>query len=250
MNWTEQYFDEDYFTLYENNLTEDRTRRETSFLLESVFNENTKRILDMPCGYGRHSASLAAEGCTVHGIDASDVMLAEAQRFKETLPEEVQTRLTYEKGDMREYSGEGAFDAALSLFSSLGYFDTASENEQVVANLCASVQKGGIVVIDVRNPIYDLLDFSRTNWERVDERNGVAIVQTLDPKSMVHTLTYHYKINGKPREKTGIFRHYTLPELQDMLARHGCEVEETFGNFKGDPYSSETKRMIVVAKRR
>src|SRR5262249_55569831 len=37
-------------------------------------------LLDVPCGYGRHTVPLAAAGYHVMGVDRSEVLLAEARR--------------------------------------------------------------------------------------------------------------------------------------------------------------------------
>ncbi len=250
MHWTEEYFDEDYFSLYEGNLTAERTQKQVSFLIDHVFDATTQHILDMPCGYGRHDELLAKAGYMVHGIDASESMLQRANHSKELLPSDVQKRLSYETADMREYAKEGAFDAALNLFSSLGYFRTNAENERVVANICTSVREGGKVVIDVRNPVRDVVAFSNTQWRQVDVYDSFEAEQMLDPVTMQHTLTYRYVKSGQPREKTGSWRHYFFPELHDMLDRYGCSVEKVFGNFEGEAYAPESPRLIIVARKR
>lgn len=249
-SWRDDFFGEDYLFLYEPRLTAERTVYEIDFLIKHALPDGPGSILDMPCGFGRHAALLAEKGYAVHGIDNSSAMISLAEERRKQLSPQIQKLLTYEQQDMRTYYAEGKFDAALSLFSSLGYFETAQENASYIGNLCRSLHTDGTLIIDVRNPIRDIIDFSRTNWRQEETKDGVRTVQELDPISLRHSLTYHYESEGVAKEKTATWRHYLLPELADMLAGNDCVVEKTFGNFKGETYGPESGRLIVVAKRR
>src|SRR5438445_13281208 len=47
----------------------ERTRQEVDGLVELLALQANQRILDCPCGYGRHSLALASRGFQVVGID-------------------------------------------------------------------------------------------------------------------------------------------------------------------------------------
>jgi SAM-dependent methyltransferase len=248
MQWTDEYFDEDYLFLYKSRLTSERTKREVDFLIKYAFDFSTKNILDMPCGYGRHAELLAERGYIVHGVDASEVMLKVAKENRSKLSIDVQNRLSYQRADMRTFRALDKFDAALNLFTSFGYFDSASENELVLKNLCMSVKKGGIVVLDIRNLARDIAELSKTGWTRETTEDEITIVQKLDPDSFKFTLTYKYQKDGEQKERTAVFKEYSIKTPIALFEKHGCKVEKTFGNFKGDAYTSESWRLIVVAK--
>lgn len=249
-DWRDEFFGEDYLFLYEPKLTSKRTDFEINFLIKNALSVNSKSILDVPCGFGRHSEIFAEKGYVVHGIDSSETMIKAAEERRGNLSTAAQKRLTYEQADMRSFDANERFDVALSLFSSLGYFENGKENESYIANLCSSVHTQGVVVIDIRNPIRDLIDFSKTDWKQNETQDEIQITQNFNPISLYHTITYHYQHNGMVREKTAKWRHYFLPELSDILVRYGCTIEKTFGNFKGERYNPESHRLIVVARRR
>ena len=72
-------------------------------------------VLDAPCGFGRHSVPLARAGYRVVGADRSQVLLDEAAARRRRRPKLVQA-------DYRELPfADASFDAALNLFSSIGY---------------------------------------------------------------------------------------------------------------------------------
>src|SRR3954447_12472914 len=74
-------------------------------------------LLDVPCGFGRHSIPLARAGYRVTGVDRAAALLDEARRRSagERWPKFV-------RADYRELPfPEASFDGAVNLFTSLGY---------------------------------------------------------------------------------------------------------------------------------
>ena len=126
--WWEEYFDESFIALYRDFLTPERTAREIAGLREMVRPEPGAQILDLACGWGRHSVALAEAGFRVTGMDLSETLLRAARGRAE------QARVSVEwvRGDMREVPFEGRFDLVLSLFSSLGYFLSDEEDLRVL----------------------------------------------------------------------------------------------------------------------
>src|SRR5688572_20947106 len=74
-------------------------------------------LLDVPCGFGRHCVPLARAGYRVTGVDRSGALLEEARRRAggERWPKFVQA--DYRVLPLKDAS----VDAALNLFTSLGY---------------------------------------------------------------------------------------------------------------------------------
>jgi hypothetical protein len=64
---------EDYLYLYRDALTKDRTGKELEFLVEKLELKSPIKILDLACGYGRHS--LAKLGHQITGVDVTQGFL-------------------------------------------------------------------------------------------------------------------------------------------------------------------------------
>jgi len=248
-DWLKDYFDEDYLYLYKTRLGSERTSFEVDFLIQRVFDQETRQILDIPCGFGRHAELLAQRKYIVKGVDNSKLMIQEASKRLSKLSKGIQKRLDYEISDMRVFSKPDSFDAVLNLFTSFGYFENSKENKMVLENLCISAKVGGIVVLDIRNLALDITEFSSSNWTRESKIDDVTVVQKLDPISYRHTLTYRYQKEGKKKEKVAVFQEYSLSEIKMMFKENNCVVEKTFGNFRGESYTPESQRLIVVARR-
>ena len=101
------------------------------------------RVLDLGCGPARHAVVLAQNGFAVTGVDRSDFLLSKARERTAGLDVELV------RSDMRDFVRAGAFDLALSLFTSFGYFETREEDLAVLRNVRASLKQGGVLVMDV-----------------------------------------------------------------------------------------------------
>src|SRR5690348_12730576 len=116
--WWQTYFGSQYLLEYEPLFALERDRREVARLMDLLGLPSGARVLDVPCGQGRHAHLLAEAGFDVDGLDYSAELLAHA-RGRGTGP-----RLRYTRGDMRRLPPRwtGRFDAVVNLFTSFGFF--------------------------------------------------------------------------------------------------------------------------------
>ena len=76
------------------------------------------RVLDAPCGFGRHSIPLADAGYDMVGVDLSADQLREARARAGS-----RDNPALVEGDLRQLPfADAEFDCALNLFSSIGYW--------------------------------------------------------------------------------------------------------------------------------
>src|SRR6185436_14188637 len=123
------YFDSQYLREYEPLFNPIRDRREVARMIDVLQLPVGARVLDCPCGQGRHAHLLAEAGYDVDGLDYSRELLGHAKR-RGTGP-----NLRYTRGDMRALPGKwkGKFDAVVNLFTSFGFFTDPKDDERVIA---------------------------------------------------------------------------------------------------------------------
>ena len=131
-HWTEQIFiDSSDLFMLDMEAGIERAKQDCQGIrriLESNGVVEGSRLLDVPCGIGRHSVELAAMGYQVVGVDFSEPFLGRARSRAEE--EGVAEQCTFVHGDMRELASvlkEDEFDAALNLFTSIGYYDEKTD---------------------------------------------------------------------------------------------------------------------------
>src|SRR5438132_14330299 len=127
-HWTEDLFlrhPEVFLAVHENAWSTGETQaRDLNAILDRFGVPPGGRILDAPCGIGRHSTRLAKMGYRTVGVDLSPVFVSRVAELARR--EGVADRATYRIGDLRRPTEsvpvtEGPFDAAPNLWTALGY---------------------------------------------------------------------------------------------------------------------------------
>ena len=117
--------------------------RELAFINRHLALPAYRRLLDVPCGIGRHSGPLSALGYEVVGVDRSEVALAVARKQYPSVE--------FLALDMFELSSiRRTFDAVLCLWQSFGYGDTA-QNREWLGSMRQMLRPRGRVLLDIYN---------------------------------------------------------------------------------------------------
>jgi len=118
-NWYETFFDEHWLVISSQTHSQERSAAEAEFLIAELGLESGQRVLDLPCGHGRHSIELARRGLRVVGVDLNDAPLEMAR----AAAREFGVQLDLRRVDMREIEFREEFDAVINMWTSFGYFD-------------------------------------------------------------------------------------------------------------------------------
>jgi SAM-dependent methyltransferase len=196
-------------------------------------------VLDVPCGFGRHSLPLARAGYRVTGVDRSQVLLDEAAR-RGGGPE-------YVRADYRDLPlPDASFHAALNLFTSLGYLGD-DEDTRVLTEILRVLRPDGRLVIETQHRDWVVRNFQEHRWQRVGEGRLLLEQGAFDPASGVAQTTQTLIDGSGEREsRTWALRAYSATELVAMVRRAGFESARCFGDLDGGPFTTDT-RLVVVA---
>ena len=117
--------------------------------LENQFKKG--KILDLACGSGEYSVSLAHLGYEVTGIDISTSMIeyAKDKAFRESV------KVDFHVDDMLNLSSYDTYEGIICIGNSLVHLNTDVEVLEAVMKMYRALKKGGTVVIQVIN--YDLI---------------------------------------------------------------------------------------------
>ena len=117
-------------------------------------------VLDFCCGPGRHSLAFARQGLRVTGVDRTAPYLDRARdrAQKEGLD------IEFVEEDVRRFCRAGAFDYAVSLFTSFGYFEDPSDDRTLLQNIYASLRPGGRLLMDMSGKEVVARAFQPRSW--------------------------------------------------------------------------------------
>lgn len=234
--WYIDYFGEDYYHFDHH----EDTDLEVDGLAHLIGPPDGIEILDLACGYGRVATPLRKRGYRVAGYDLSPPLL---KRARERDPGG-----TWVRGDMRELPFAGTFDAVISLFNAMGYFEGEDENFRVLKSVAEALRPGGRFVCQLVNRDYLVRRFNAQEIHRRDDR-VVLEERDFDPvANRVHTRTTVFS-GAEKREYASSIRVYTVTELDLLLAAAGMTIGEVHGGLDFRPYDWDTNQLVVVAER-
>jgi len=246
-NWWKDYFDKEYYRIYRPWITRKKTARiEVDFIEKTLALKRGEAILDVCCGDGRHLVELSKRGYKVIGIDYSEFILGMALKKAKR----VKANITLVRADMRNIPFNRHFDAAYSFFTSFGYFSD-KDNLKTLKEINGALRPGGRFLLDVFNPLNMIKNIQKRTWFQPDPDTFVMEEVIIDPVKMTsRNKRYVVDKQSVSVEKEFIVRMYVHTEMVEMLKKAGFEYINTYGSRYGEPYTTETRRMIFFSKKR
>jgi len=249
-NWFKIFFEKYYQLLYFNIgiFSNVSNKKEAEFIIKVLDLPKKSKILDMPCGQGRHTVCLAKRGYLVTGVDLSKGLLDLA---KKTATEQ-KVNLPLVHGDMRKVKFYNEFDAAINMFSSFGYFSNEKDNITVLKNMHQSLKPGGKLLLDLLNKdkFLERLSVSKRGWW---EESGNYILEDHSFDKKIRAWINHIIIissSVKKIEHAYVFmRLYNLSEIEKYLNKIGFKTLKVYGDYQGNKFKHSSPRMIIVAQK-
>ena len=244
MSWYDEFFKEDYLQVYSPFLTEQRTREEVLFIQEILNLPLRSKILDLACGYGRHTIPLAKKGYDMTGLDYTEkfIQMADEKAQKENL------QIEFLVGDMRKIPFENHFAGVISYFTSFGFF-SEDENFEVLKGVFKALKKKGKFLLDIVNRDWMVKNFQPKDWERLED--GTLVLEERNWDLKTNRMKTFLTILDKKGERNSWFdlRLYTLQELNLLLEKAGLKIIQTFGRKDKSPYSVDSPRLIILSQK-
>jgi SAM-dependent methyltransferase len=198
-------------------------------------------VLELAIGTGRVALPLAARGIELHGIDASEAMVAKLREKPggEGIPVTM--------GDFAEVGVDGSYRLIFVAFNTLFALLTQEDQLRCFANAAAHLSEDGVFLIDVFVP--DLARFDRnqrlqtnsvgTTEVNLDASRHDALAQRIDSVHVVVTEagTKLYPVNLR----------YAFPSELDLMARlAGLELKHRWGGWRREPFTAASTRHVSV----
>lgn len=202
-------------------------------------------VLDLCCGPGRHAVEFARRGFRVTGVDRSQFLLERARRHAI----ESGTPVEWIAEDMRHFSRPGAFELALSMFTSFGYFDQEQDDLRVLENINTSLKPGGVLVMEMlgKERLARVWQSSIT----VELPDGSLILQRPQVRDDWTRIRTEWTLIKDGQARSFTFEHaiYSGRELKDRLLSRGFSRVELYGDLQGSPYGLDSARLVAVARK-
>jgi ubiquinone/menaquinone biosynthesis C-methylase UbiE len=134
---------------------EGASNHDAHFLARLLARIRPRRVLELACGSGRVTFTLASTLPTARivGVDASIHMLGKAVTKRAGVDRLIRERVTFVRGDMRDWPGNGdAFDAVVIPCCSVSHLLTLDDRRRTWDTAFRLLRPGGVFILDVRVP--------------------------------------------------------------------------------------------------
>src|SRR5262245_30611037 len=243
-----EWFDNDGFwrELYGFMFFEERFRQaeEQAGTVVALTKPSGTAVLDLCCGPGRFSIPLAKRGMTVTAVDRTKYLLDKGRARARAAKAKVQ----WVRRDMRDFVRPEAFDLAISMFTSFGYFDDKREDITVLENVFASLRPGGVFLIDVLGKERLARVFQETVSAALPD--GSTLVQRHEIFDDWTRIRNEWLLIRKDKTRRFTFHHtvYSGQELRDRMEQVGFCVQ-LYGTLEGSAYGPNAERLIAVGRK-
>jgi SAM-dependent methyltransferase len=197
--------------------------------------------LEFAIGTGRVALPLRARGVDVHGLDASEAMVARLR----AKPGGEAVSVTI--GDMAETQVEGRFSLVYLIFNSLFGLLTQEQQVRCFANAARHLQPGGAFVIEAFVP--DLSRFDRNQrvaaMDVQDDSIQLEVARHDRVPQRIH-VQHVWLAESGIRMRPVQLRYAWPPELDLMARLAGLGLRERWGGWNREPFTEASQKHVSV----
>ena len=202
------------------------------------------KVLELAIGTGRVALPLAARGLSVHGIEASEAMVAKLREKPggSAIPVEI--------GDMAQVRVEGIFDLIYLVFNTIFNLTTQEDQVRCFKNAARHLSAKGVFVVETVVPDFsEYVDGQRMkgSWAKIDSaRFEIAIHDRV-----AQTIAFQRIVIGEDGTRmVPHFMRYAWPSELDLMAQlAGLERVERWAWWNRSPFRSDSKSHVTVYAR-
>lgn len=202
------------------------------------------RVLELAIGTGRVALPLAARGLTVHGIEASETMVAKLRDKPggSTIPVEI--------GDMAEVCVQGTFELIYLVFNTIFNLTTQEAQVRCFKNAARHLSAEGVFVVETVVPDFsEYVDGQRMkgSWANMDAAQFEIAIHD----RVAQTVAFQrIVISEDGTRMVPHFMRYAWPSELDLMAQMaGLERVERWAWWDRSPFTADSKSHVTVYAR-
>jgi SAM-dependent methyltransferase len=198
-------------------------------------------VLELAIGTGRLALPLAARGLEVHGVDASEAMVAKLREKPggESIPVTM--------GDFADVPVDRTYRLIFVAFNT--FFALVSQDAQLrcFENVAAHLDGDGVFLIEVFVPDLSRFDRNqRVSAFKVEADRVVVNFDTHDPVEQVVS-GQHVQLTEAGLRFFPVSLRYAFPPELDLMARlAGLELRERRSGWAREPFGKDSARHISI----
>src|SRR4030095_8474216 len=244
-NVNNSFFDGHYKDIWRHIFPEKTTLAEVDFIVEEAKLKLGQHVLDVMCGYGRHSLELANRGINVTAIDNLPDYINEIKEKAATKNLPIECICT----DILEMQVDQEFDAVICMGNSLQFF-SEEDSIRILSNISAHLKPGGKFFINTWSLAeIAVKNFKEKSWSRIGELLFLTESKFLFHPARIETASIIITDKGDREEKTGIDFIFSISELESMLNKTGFQLKEIYSIPGKKKFTVGEPRAYIVSEK-
>ncbi|MFI3173787.1 MAG: class I SAM-dependent methyltransferase [Bacillota bacterium] len=210
-----------------------------------------KKILDLCCGTGTMTLSLANLGYEMTGVDLSEDMLAMAQKKVSDTPQTID----FFQMDMTELYLPKKYDAVICCCDGLNYCCEDGELFDTFSGVANALTENGLFLFDMNTEYKFKEVLGNQEHTNIDETSAYFWANEYDDDEKINT----YYVNLFLETENGLYerqeechyeRAYTIEEISENLQKASFEIIDIFSDYEKKAVHETTERFVFIVKKR
>lgn len=231
-------------------LTTDVDYEKYAEFFTAVFNKHAEKhphnVVDLGCGTGNLTISMAEKGYDMTGVDSSSEMLSSAYSKKSP-------GILWINQDFTELDLYGTYDAAISLLDCINHMLDEDSVGKYFKRMRNFVEPGGLFIFDINTEYKFENVYKDSVFYSVDDDLSYIWQNNYDPASGICTMdiTFYKNEGGVYKRIDTINKEkvYSIPLLSRLLGESGFEIEAVYGDMMLEDPKDNAERIFIISRR-
>lgn len=219
-------------------------------------------VLEIGCGTGRIAIPMARGGVSVVAVDRSEAMLAKFAARLDGEEDGVRGRIETVRADAVTLDlGSARFPMAAMPFNFLMLIPDVADERRLLQTVARHLEPGAVLALDVMNPLHlspRAESRHQPSWPRLNPETGNTYIRhtaqtAIDERQVQRYYGWYEELDEDGRtvatEYSFRWRFIYRYELEFLLELCGFRVETVYGGFDESPWTPESTRIVVTARR-
>ena len=245
-NINNSFFQGRYKQIWRETIPEELTLREIDFIIQYFHLKKGDKVLDLMCGYGRHTIGLARKGIQTTAVDNLDEYIIEIRKIaqEENLP------VTCIESDVIGFESVAAvYDLTICMGNSLNFFGE-EDTIKLMRKISDLTRSGGTLLIHTWS-LAEIIskNFKEKTWSYVGGFKFLADNKYLLNPSRVQTENFFIAADGTVEQKIGVDYIFSINEIDSMLKKANFEMKEIYSIPGKKKFTLGEPRAYIVAEK-
>jgi len=244
-NINNAFFEGVYKHVWKGLIPNGLTEAEVDFIQDIGNIKQGGRVLDIMCGYGRHSIELARRD---HAVTAVDNLKDYIKEIESTAKEE-DLAIEAILSDVLEVELSGIYDAAICMGNSFAFFNK-EESISLLKKITSHLKPTGVLVINSwMIAEIAIRHFREKEWYRVNDYKYLLDYKFLFHPNRIESEQTVIAKDGSIEVIKGVDFVFTLDELEVMFKEAGLATKEIYSTPRKKKFTMGDGRIYIVAEK-